>query len=551
MNPTLCPVAVPFDDASPNTALPTIEQPMTQSSAATRRRTGVWVDTETSYYKWLVAGTVLLAGATQTFAGNSVNLAIPRIMAAFGTDLTTTQWVTTSFLITRTLMVPILGWLGGFLGNRNLFIYSMLGFVIASLGCGLAINIPMLIAFRLMQGLVLGPLEGLTVILLINAFPPHQRGLAIGMRTIGWSTGQIISFTIGGYFLEQVSWRMIFFIGIPSGLISALLGFMLLRQEREFKGIPVDYAGLLALATFLVPLLLLISFGRRDDTETWALLIFAGVALAGSIAFVARELLAEFPAVNLRLFHNRGFCLLCATAFLNTMGLFGAQFMIPIFLQRVMGLTPLQAGLTIVPALVVSAFGGTISGRLTDIFSPRALILVSLGLLVFVFNVFSTLTALTTVGTMVAYIIAYRLCLFSINTPITSLNVTILDHDQVRMGQGLLGMVRNIGASLGVTISSVLFESFRAQHQLQAYTDYDAASPEHRALFDEVARSLRDAGMNESTVPPMALRVIRQHMSVEAVTAGFRDTFFAISFCFLLAMIPILFVSRRMTRREI
>ncbi len=523
---------------------------MTQSSAATRQRTGVWVDTETPYYKWLVAGTVLLAGATQTFAGNSVNLAIPRIMAAFGTDLTTTQWVTTSFLITRTLMVPILGWLGGFLGNRNLFICSMLGFVIASIGCGLAVNIPMLIMFRLMQGLVLGPLEGLTVILLINAFPPHQRGLAIGMRTIGWSTGQIVSFTIGGYFLEPVSWRMIFFMGIPSGLVSALLGFMLLRQEREFKGIPVDYAGLLALAAFLIPLLLLISFGRRGDTETWTLLILAGVALAGSIAFVARELLAQFPAVNLRLFRNPGFCLLCATAFLNTMGLFGAQFMIPIFLQRVMGLTPLQAGLTIVPALVVSAFGGTISGRLTDIFSPRVLIIVSLGLLVFVFNVFSTLTALTTVGTMVAYIIAYRLCLFSINTPITSLNVTIFDHDQVRMGQGLLGMVRNIGASLGVTVSSVIFESFRTQHQLQAYTGYDAGSPEHRALFDEITHSLRHAGMHESNIGPMALRIIRQQISIEAVTSGFRDTFFAISFCFLVAMIPMFFVSRRITRRN-
>ncbi len=523
---------------------------MTQSSADTRRRTGVWVDTETPYYKWLVAGTVLLAGATQTFAGNSVNLAIPRIMAAFGTDLTTTQWVATSFLITRTLMVPILGWLGGFLGNRNLFICSMLGFVIASIGCGLAVNIPMLIAFRLMQGFVLGPLEGLTVILLINAFPPHQRGLAIGMRTIGWSTGQIVSFTIGGYFLEEVSWRMIFFMGIPSGLVSVMLGFMLLRQEREFKGIPVDYAGLLALATFLVPLLLLISFGRRDDMGTWTLLVFAGVALAGSIAFVWRELVAQFPAVNLRLFRNPGFALLCTTGFLNTLGLFGAQFMIPIFLQRVMGLTPLQAGLTIVPALVVSAFGGTLSGRLTDIFSPRLLIIVSLGLLVLVFNAFSTLTAMTTVGVMVVYIIAYRLCLFSINTPITSLNVTILDHDQVRMGQGLLGMIRNIGASLGVTVSSVLFESFRTQHQMQAYTGYDVASPEHRALFAEVTRSLRDAGMDESNVGPMALRVIRQQMSVEAVTAGFRDTFFAISFCFLLAMIPMFFVSRRMTRRD-
>jgi DHA2 family multidrug resistance protein len=524
---------------------------MTQSSSAARRHTGVWVDTQTTYYKWFVAGTVLLAGATQTFAGNSVNLAIPRIMAAFGTDLTTTQWVTTSFLITRTLMVPILGWLGGFLGNRNLFICSMLGFVVASIGCGLAVNIPMLIAFRLMQGLVLGPLEGLTVILLINAFPPHQRGLAIGMRTIGWSTGQIVSFTIGGYLLEEVSWRMIFLIGIPGGLASAMLGFMFLRQEREFKGIPIDYAGLLALATFLVPLLLLISFGRRDDTETSTLLLLAGTTLAGSVAFVARELLATFPAVNLRLFRNPGFCLLCATAFLNTLGLFGAQFMIPIFLQRVLGLTPLQAGLTIVPALIVSAFGGTLSGRLTDLFSPRVLIIVSLGLLVLVFNAFSTVTALTTVGVMVVYIIAYRLCLFSINTPITSLNVTILDHDQVRMGQGLLGMVRNIGASLGVTVSSVIFESFRLRHQLQAYTGYDPASPEHRALFSEITRSLRAAGINASDVGTMALRVIRQQMSVEAVTASFRDTFFAISFCFLLAMIPMFFVSRRMTRREI
>lgn len=523
---------------------------MTQPSTATRQHTGVWVNTETSYYKWLVAGTVLLAGATQTFAGNSVNLAIPRIMAAFGTDLTTTQWVTTSFLITRTLMVPILGWLGGFMGNRNLFIFSMLGFVIASIGCGLAVNIPMLIVFRLMQGLVLGPLEGLTVILLIGAFPPQQRGLAIGMRTIGWSSGQIISFTIGGYFLEEVSWRMIFFMGIPSGLISTMLGLLLLRQEREFQGIPVDYLGLLALGTFLVPLLLLISFGRRDDTGTATLLILAGVALTGSVLFVARELLAKFPAVNLRLFRNPRFCLLCVTAFFNTLGLFGAQFMIPIFLQRVLGLTPLQAGLTIVPALVVSAFGGTLSGRLTDIFSPRVLIIVSLGLLVFVFNVFSTLTAMTTVGVMVTYIIFYRVCLFSINTPITSLNVTVLEHDQVRMGQGLLGMIRNIGASLGVTVSSVIFESFRTQHQLQAYTGYDETSPEHRAIFDEVTRSLRESGVEESFVAPMALRAIRQQMSVEAVTAGFRDTFFAISFCFLLAMIPIFFVSRRMTRRD-
>jgi DHA2 family multidrug resistance protein len=520
--------------------LPTIAQ-----TRPTRR-----INTQTAYYKWLVAGTVLLAGATQTFAGNSVNLAIPHIMAAFGTDLAATQWITTSFLITRTLMVPILGWLGGFLGNRNLFICTMVGFVLTSIGCGLAVNIPMLVCFRLLQGLVLGPMEGLTVVIMINTFPPHQRGLAIGLRTIGWSAGQIVSFTLGGYFIEQLSWRMIFFLGIPSGVMAALLGLLLIPQEREYRGIPVDYAGLLALALCLVPLLLGISFARRDDTETWTLIMLAGLALGGSILFVLRELLARFPAVNLRLFRISAFSLLCSTAFLNTLGLFGAQFMIPIFLQQVMGFTPLHAGLIIVPALVVSAFGGTISGRLSDLFSPRLLIMVALLALALVFRLFSTVSALTTAGVLVTYIILYRVCLFSINTPLTALNVRILTADQIRMGQGLLGMVRNIGAALGVTVSSVIFERRRTTHQLLAYSNYTLSSLEHTTILQKVERALHNAGINDSFIEPMALRSIRQQMNIEAVAAGFRDTFFAIGFCFLLALIPILCIPRRYTRQQ-
>ncbi len=521
---------------------------MAQTTRTPPPRPVLQINTQAAHYKWLVAGTVLLAGATQTFAGNSVNLAIPRIMAAFGNDLATTQWVTTSFLITRTLMVPILGWLGGFLGNRNLFIATMVGFVFSSIGCGLAVNLPMLVVFRLMQGLVLGPMEGLTVVLLINAFPVHQRGLAIGMRTIGWSAGQIVSFTLGGYFIEQVSWRMIFFLGIPSGVIAAVLGLLLLPQEREYRGIPVDYPGLMMIALFLVPLLLGISFARRDDTEVSTLVILGLLACGGGVLFVLRELMAPFPAVNLRLFRLSAFGLLCSTAFLNTLGLFGAQFMIPIFLQQVMGYTPLQAGLIIVPALVVSAFGGTLSGRLSDLISPRLLIICALLALIGVFRLFSSVSALTTAGVLVAYVILYRVCLFSINTPITALNVRILEADQVRMGQGLLGMIRNIGAALGVTVTSVIFERRRTAHQLMAYTGYDAFSPEHTEASHDIAQFLHDAGINESEIGAMTLRTLRRQMDTEAIAAAFRDSFFAIGFCFLLAMLPMLFISRRYTK---
>ena len=187
------------------------------------------LDTRAPSYKWLVAGVVLLAGGTQTFAGNSVNLAIPRLMAAFGTDLATTQWVTTSFLITRTLVTPILGWLGSVMGNRNLFVAMLVTFVIASIGCCLAPNLPVLIICRLIQGCAAGPMEGLTAVILVQTFPARQRGTALGLRSIGWSAGQIVSFTAGGYLMEQFSWRVLFLLGVPTGVLAALLGWLMFR----------------------------------------------------------------------------------------------------------------------------------------------------------------------------------------------------------------------------------------------------------------------------------------------------------------------------------
>ena len=279
-----------------------------------------------------------------------------------------------------------------------------------------------------------------------------------------------------------------------------------------------------------------------------ALVTLGLIAGIGGTLFILRELLAQFPAVNLRLFRIAAFRLLCSAAFFNTMGLFGAQFMIPIFLQQVMGFSPLQAGMIIVPALFVSAFGGTLSGRLSDTISPRLLILAGFSILAFVFRLFATVSALTASGVLIGYIMLYRMCLFSINTPLTTLNVRIHQADQVRMGQGLLGMVRNIGASLGVTVSSAIFERRRAYHQLLAYTTYNVASPQHTDTAQEIARSLRNSGFTDTEMNVATLRTLRRQMDTEAMAAGFRDSFFVFGFCFLLAMLPMLFITKRRMR---
>ena len=503
--------------------------------------------------KWLVAAVVLLAGGTQTFAGNSVNLAIPRLMAAFGTDLATTQWVTTSFLITRTLVTPILGWLGSVMGNRNLFVAMLVTFVVASLGCSLAPNLPVLIICRLIQGCAAGPMEGLTAVILVQTFPARQRGTALGLRSIGWSAGQIVSFTAGGYLMEHFSWRVLFLLGVPTGLLAALLGWLVIADQREYRGEPIDYPGLVSLGVFLIPLLLLISMGRRADVETSMLVLLGVGALMGGAGFILRELTAAFPAVNLRLFKQPAFGLICTTAFFNSLGLFGAQFMVPIFLQQVIGLTPLQAGLAIVPALAVSAMTGVVIGRLTDLMRPSVLVLGGLAALTSVFYVFSSVTALTAVGVLVVYIMLYRICMLCISTPITALNVRILGTRQVRMGQGLLGVIRNIGASLGVTVTSVFFEQRRLRHQLWGYNAYDAAAPDHQATLSQLQETLTREGIEGSATNRMALRAIQRQLDVEAIAAGFRDSFLLVCVCFLISALPMLWLMvRRLDRlREV
>lgn len=519
---------------------------------ATQRqpRTILPLNTQTPHYKWLVTSIILLAGATQIFAGTSLNIAIPRLMVTFGTDLAATQWVATGFLVSRTLVIPLLGWLGSMLGNRNLFVIIMAGFVVTSIGCGLSTSLPMLVTFRVLQGAIMGPMEGLTAVVLVQTFPEHQRGLAIGLRSIGWAVGELIFYTIGGYLFEYFSWRMLFFLGIPSGIASTVLGLLMLPQHQETRAPSVDYFGILWLGSFLVPLLLAISFGRDSETDVSTLVVLGVMALLGAVLFIVRELRSAFPAVDLRLFRYPTFCLLCGTAFFNTMGLFGALFMVPIFLQQVMGFTPLQAGFILLPAIPISGLSGLATGRLTDRVSPPLVALGGLLAMTVIFQAFSSVTALTTVTALVGYMILSRAFMDTVGIPVTALTLQTLAADQIRMGQGLLGVVRSIGSSFGVTVTSVFFEWRCALHQSLSYATYDSASAMHETALRDIRLSLYEAGVLATDVHQAALGVLRPQLDSEAIVTSFQDSFLLICVCFLIAMGPMLCLLSKRIRTQ-
>ena len=179
-----------------------------------------------------------------------------------------------------------------------------------------------------------------------------------------------------------------------------------------------------------------------------------------------------------------------------------------------------------------------ISGRLSDFVHPSLVVLGSLVTLIAVFYAFSSVTALTAVGVLVLYIMLYRVGMFATTTPITALNAQILGMDQIRMGQGLMGVVRNIGAGIGVTTASVVFERRRAEHQLMAYAAYDPTTPTHQDTFGELKHVLHQAGMTGASADRTALRTIQQQLDTEAVASGFRESFFFMSLCFVIASIP-------------
>ena len=278
-------------------------------------------------------------------------------------------------------------------------------------------------------------------------------------------------------------------------------------------------------------------------------LVVLGVAtlIAGAL-FIVRELRAAFPAVDLRLFRQPAFCLLCSTAFFNSMGLFGALFMVPIFLQQVMGFTPLQAGLILLPAIPVSGLSGLATGRLTDLVSPPLVALGGLLAMTVIFQAFSSVTALTTITALVGYMILSRAFMDSVGIPITSLTVRTLAPDQVRMGQGLLGVVRSIGSSFGVTVTSVFFERRYALHQFLGYATYDSASATHETALRDLRLIFHDAGVLGTEANQTALGTLRQQLDIEAIATSFQESFLLICLCFLLAMGPMLCLLSRGVR---
>lgn len=501
---------------------------------------------EHASYKWWMAATVTLSAFLVVMNNASTNVTLPMLMTTFGLNLDQAQWVITGYMISGATLVPAVGWLGNRLGNRNLFLLSLLVFVMGSALCGLAWNGPSLIFFRVLQGFGGGPIAPMAMVFLMNAFPTHQRGLAMGLYGMGMSFGPALGPVLGGYVTEYLHWRMVFFMNIIPGLACIALAFLVIPATRETVKRSLDSIGLLAMTVFLVSGLVALSQGQRYGWDAgfiqW-LFVTAGVAL---VAFISRELLCKEPLVELRLYKNLGFVAVSLVVLINSMNFWGTGFLQTILLQRLLDYTPAQAGFVMLPGALGMAISTLWAGRLTDKIDRRIVVLSGLSVFALSCYWFSFLTLERPMHWVMWMIIARYVSVGFIFTPMNAASLVLLPPDKVRMGSGLLNLMQQgIGGTTSLAVMTTYLQHRATYHSMILDQQQSAAALSMGEVWSPVRDIVTYAGEMGALGELQTLGLVRHYLEQQATVAAYQDCFVVMTLLCLIGMPLVLFLRRQ------
>ena len=530
------------DDAESARDLNTVDtatQVESESPAAT------FISPDRPSYKWWVAATMMLSAFLVISSGAMVNVALPPMMTALSLNLDQAQWIITAYMIAGAVLIPTVGWLGNRLGNRNLFLVSIIVFIIGAILCGFAWSGPSLIFFRVVQGIGSGAILPMAMVYLNDAFPANQRGLAMGLFGMASAFGPAVAPVIGGYVTEFMSWRMVFYLNVLPGIIAMVLGTMVIPSVRESHQRSLDFPGLITLTVFIVSLLIALTQGQRygwDDALIRRLFLIAGASCA---AFIIIELTRREPLVELRLYKNIGFAVVSFAILLNALNFWGTNFLQTILLQRLFDYTPAQAGYATLPGALLMSFTTMYAGKLADQIDRRYVILFGLATFGLASWAFSTLTLDRSMNWVILMILGRYLTIGFVYTPMNAASLMTLPPDQVRMGSGLINiMQQGIGGTVGLAIMTTMLQRRTTYHASMLDQHQVTSALPWFDVFTPAWELMRSAGEVGALVEIKASALLQHHLLQQATVAAYADCFMLVAVLCFVAMVPICFIRR-------
>jgi len=404
---------------------------------------------------------MLLASLDQTI----VSTALPTIVGEFG-QLAHLSWIVTAYLLTTTIVTPLYGKLGDLFGRKIVLQSAILLFLVGSALCGLSQSMGALIAFRALQGLGGGGLMVTIMAAVGDLFTPRERGRYQGVFGGVFGLSTVLGPLIGGFFVEHLSWRWIFYINLPLGLVSLVIIGWAFKAPVSHRRPVIDIAGAFLLAAMLTALILLTSFaGHGIGWLSAEALGLAAVTIISLIGFIAVEQRATEPILPLRLFANRIFTIACAIGFIVGLALFGSVTFMPLYLQVVKGVSPTEAGMTLTPMMAGVLATSITSGRLISRLGRyRPFPIVGTALMTVALGLLATLDAASSITTAVLYMIVLGLGLGLVMQVLVLAAQNAVDYRYLGVATSGTTLFRSIGGSIGVSLFGAIFAAGLATH---------------------------------------------------------------------------------------
>ena len=431
-------------------------------------------------HPWLIAAAVMSATFMVVLDSTVVTVALPHIAGNLSASPDEATWSLTSYLVANAIVLPATGWLGSMFGRKRLLLGCIAVFTLASVACGMAGSLTFLIVARIIQGLGGGAMQPISQAVLLESFPPSKRGVAMAIFGMGVVVAPIIGPTLGGWITDNYSWRWVFYVNVPVGLLAVLLVETFVEDPpyiRHARAARIDFVGLILLALWVSSLHIMLDKGQEED---WLSSPFIRALLVTTLltfpVFAIWELSTKEPIVNLRILRDRNFLTGCALITVVGAVMYGATSLLPLFLQTLLGYPALQSGLAVSPRGLGSFVGMFVVGRLVGLVDSRFLLLVGFSALGYSAYALGNLNFEIAPINVIWPNVINGLAMGFIFVPLTTSAMGRLRNEQMANATGIYNLLRNIGAAAGIAMMTTFLARGAQVHQavlVSHMTPYD------------------------------------------------------------------------------
>jgi DHA2 family multidrug resistance protein len=507
---------------------------------------------EREFNPWVIALTVTLSTFMEVLDTSIANLSLPHIAGSMSASYDEATWVLTSYLVSNAVILPLSGWLTGLMGRKRFNMTCVVMFTLSSVLCGMATSLSMLIFFRVLQGIGGGGLQPSVQAILLDTFPAAKRGMAMAVYAIAVLVAPVLGPTLGGWITDSYSWRWIFYINLPIGVISLVLTQIVLRdppymvaQRAAMRGKPrrVDYVGLGLVAIGLASLEVVLDKGQESDWfSSRFILSLSIIAVASLVTAVIWELRQSSPIVNVRLFGERNFMLSCVICFGVYATLYATTVLLPLMLQTLMGYSATQAGLVLSPAGLVTMLEMPIIGiMLSRGADARKMIICGLLIAAAAAAWMSRLNLRVSEADVIWPRVVQVLGAGMMFVPINTIAYRFIPRTETNNASGLFSLVRNEAASIGVALVTTLLARRVQMHQVGLIAHINMLNP---LAVDLMRQASGLFGPADPTGGRGAVALIYALVQQQAGILAYLDLFQLFAWVTLLVVPLVLFMRR-------